>query len=66
MLIECAIICKDAAIHIKSDPQFIHNLYALLETIRKRCAQDCNLFKDNYYSNCTDICSNCPNNISKP
>jgi len=61
MLLECALICQQAVAYMSMDAQYAKDLCKLCATICDKCAQDCDMFKDDHCKKCADICRQCAN-----
>lgn len=61
MLLECALICQQAVAYMSMDAQYAMDLCKLCAAICDKCAQECDMFKDDHCKKCTDICRQCAN-----
>lgn len=61
MLMECACICTDASGFMAMDAQHAKELCTLCATICDKCAQDCQMFKDDHCVKCANECKACAN-----
>lgn len=65
MLIECAMICQNAAAYMSLDAQHAMDLCKLCATICDKCATECDMFKDDHCQKCADICRVCVDECKK-
>jgi len=65
MLIECALICKEASAFMSLDAQYAKDLCKLCATICDKCAQECDMFKDDHCKKCADECRKCADECRK-
>lgn len=61
ILLECARICELAVAYMSMDAQYAKDLCKLCAIICDKCAQECDMFKDDHCQKCADVCRNCAN-----
>ncbi|MDD2586691.1 MAG: four-helix bundle copper-binding protein [Syntrophomonadaceae bacterium] len=59
ILLECALICQQAVAYMSMDAQYAKDLCKLCATICDKCAQDCEMFKDDHCQKCAQVCKTC-------
>jgi hypothetical protein len=65
ILIECAKICQVASAFMSMDAQYAMDICIICAEMCSRCAQECEMFKDDHCKKCADICNNCASECNK-
>lgn len=60
-LVECALMCQQAATQMSIESQSAVELCLLCANICDRCAQECAMFKDDHCQKCAEVCRACAN-----
>lgn len=65
ILMECAKMCEMSASLMSMDGQFAKDHCRLCATVCEKCAQECDMFKDQHCLDCAIECRNCADECRK-
>jgi hypothetical protein len=65
MLFECAKICEMATATMAMGGQFAKQYCDLCATVCDKCADECNMFKDDHCKKCAETCHACASECRK-